>query len=204
MITLKQFMEVVNYRITEGSDYQWDCFGHNAYRLDSWNGDQEGHTLSILFDTNTQEVYQVEVFDYANQRAYRMINPDYKEDFDKECKSRNVIDEAWEDDEGNPIKFVDLEVEEDFLEKARAVILGEDYDTRVQVPVNFTDDELLKYMTMAHERDMTFNEFVEMALRAAIDEIKLRENLDSKDEYDLLPVTRKPAAMTTKKKKNKK
>jgi len=54
-----------------------------------------------------------------------------------------------------------------------AIIAGEDYDTRVQVPVDFTDEELLTYMKLAHERDITFNQLVEEALRAAIDEYKL-------------------------------
>lgn len=178
-------MEIVNYRITEGSDYQWQCFGHNAYRLDSWNGEQDGHTVSVLFDTQTQEVYQVEAFDYANERAYRMTNPDYKADFDAECEDREIIDCAWERDDGTTVEYVDIDVVEDFVEKARAIVAGEVYDTRVKVPVEFTDDELLTYMKMAHERDMTFNQFVEMALEAAIDEIKLREGIDDmRPEYD--------------------
>jgi len=49
---------------------------------------------------------------------------------------------------------------------------GEDYDTRVSVPINFTDEELLKYMKLAHERDITFNQLVEEALREAIEEHK--------------------------------
>ena len=169
MITLKQFMEVVDYRITEGSDYQWQCFGHNAYCLDSWNGEQDGHTVSIIFDTRTQEVYQIMAYDYTRKRAYRMTNPDYKADFSAECEDRDIIDEAWELDDGTPVKYVDLDVVEDFLEKARAIVTDEEYDTRVQVPVEFTDEELLKYMKMAHEHDMTFNQFVEAALKDAID-----------------------------------
>ena len=51
MITLKEWMEIVDYRITEGSGYQWQCYGPNAYCLDSWNGEQDGHSLSIIFDT---------------------------------------------------------------------------------------------------------------------------------------------------------
>lgn len=183
MITLKQFMEAVDYRITEGSNYQWQCFGPNAYCLDSWNGEQDGHTVSVIFDTSTQEVYQVMAYDYSRDRAYRMTNPDYKADFDRECEDRDVLDQAWELDDGTPVKYVDLDVEEDFLEKARAIVTGLDYDTRVQVPVDFTDEELLTYMKLAHERDMTFNEFVEMALRAAIDEIKLRELADTMPHF---------------------
>jgi hypothetical protein len=197
MITLKDFMETVDYRITEGNAYGWQCFGPNAYSLDSWNGDQDGHTVNIIFDTKDQTVYQAMVYDYARNRAYRMTNPDFKEDFDTECQNRDILDMAWEDDEGNPIKYVDLEVEEDFIEKARSIVNGEDYDTRIQVPVEFTDEELLTYMKMAHDRDMTFNAFVEMTLKAAIDEIKIRKELD-----DILPEF--PVDKIKKKKKGKK
>lgn len=180
MITLKDFMEVVDYRITEGSDYQWQCFGPNAYCLDSWNGDQQGHTVSIIFDNKDQTVYQVMAYDYANDRAYRMTNPDFKADFDAECAERDIIDQAWELDDGTPVNYVDLEVEEDFLEKARAIVNEEDYDTRVRVPIDFTDEELLTFMKAAHEKDMTFNQFVEEALKSAIELYKD----DMREEYD--------------------
>lgn len=172
MISLKDFMEVTNYRISEGSDYCWHCFGPHAYCLDSWNGDQNGHTISITFDTVTQEVYQAHAYDYANERAYRITNPAYKEDYRKEVQSRNQVDCAWEKDDGTPLEYVDLEVDEDFLAKAQAIVAGEVYDTRVSVPVEFTDQELLKYMKMAHERDITFNQLVEEALKQEIERLR--------------------------------
>ena len=147
MITLKQWMEVCDYRITEGSEYGWQCFGHSAYCLDSWNGDQDGHTISIVFDTRTQTVYQVMAYDYRRNRAYRMTNPEFKAAFDAEFVDREILDMAWEDEEGNPIKYVALDVEEDFLDKAYAICNDQDYDTRVQVPVDFTDEELLTYIS---------------------------------------------------------
>lgn len=203
MITLKQFMEAVDYRITEGSAYGWQCFGPNAYCLDSWNGEQDGHTVSIIFDTRDQTVYQAMVYDYSRDRAYRMTNPDFKADFDRECEDRDILDQAWELDDGTPVKYVDLEVVEDFLEKARAIVNEEDYDTRVQVPVEFSDEELLTYMKMAHERDMTFNEFVEMALREAI-ERALRDELDDiRLEYDFSEGERDAVLKKGKKKKGK-
>ena len=33
MISLKQFMELVEYRITEGSAYTWECYGYDAYKI---------------------------------------------------------------------------------------------------------------------------------------------------------------------------
>jgi hypothetical protein len=168
MITLKEWMEITEYRITEGSTYQWGCFGHNAYSLDSWNGELDGHSFTIIFDNKTQEVYEVQAHDFAHQRAYRLINPAYMEQYRAEANSRDVFaDQAWDD-----VNYVDLETDDDWMQKASAIAAGEDYDTRVSVPVEFSDEELLKYMKLAHERDITFNQLVTEALIEAIDEYK--------------------------------
>ena len=156
MITLKEWMEVTNYRITEGSDYF--AYG-GCYALTSWNGDQVGYSLEIIFDQKTQTVYEVQACDYKHNRAYRLVNELHKEE--------RRDNEAWDDTE-----WIDLECDDDWIQKALAIVAGEDYDTRVEVPIDFSDQELLKYMKLAHERDMTFNQFVEEALRNAIEEYK--------------------------------
>ena len=166
MISMKEWMELVDYKITEGSNYGWSCYGSNAYTLDNWNGvhGPDGHSFSIVFDTVTQTVYQVSAYDYTNNRAYRMINPDYAEQHSKEAKDRDVlINQAWDD-----VDYVDLDVDDDFIQKCLAIRAGEDYDTRVQITVDFSDEDLLQYMKLAHERDITFNEFVTQALAEAI------------------------------------
>jgi hypothetical protein len=170
MITMKEWMELVDYQITEGSDYGWSCYGPNAYTLDSWNGvhGAGGYSFSIVFSTKTQKVYEVSMCDYTNTRAYRMINPKNIEKHRKEALARNVnMNEAWDE-----VDYVDLDVDDDFIQKALAIRAGEDYDTRVQVPVDFSDEDLLQYMKLAHERDITFNELVEEALRHAISEFE--------------------------------
>ena len=169
MITLKEWMELVDYRITEGSNYCWECYGDNAYTLDSWNGDHEGHSFSIIFDAKDQTVYEVQAHDYLHNRAYRMINEDFRKKNKKEAKRRDVDkDQAWDD-----VRYIDLDVDDDFIQKCLAIREGEDYDTRVLMPVEFSDEDLLKYMKMAHERDITFNQLVEQALLTAIEEHKL-------------------------------
>jgi hypothetical protein len=196
MITIKTWMEIFNYRITEGDTYGWRCYGQNAYQLSAWNGihDTGGWSGNIVVDSENQTVYEVTVCDYTNQRAYRIINPDYTKSHNEEAKSRGVsANEAWDD-----VNYVDLDVVDDFIQKAVAIVNDEDYDTRVSVPVDFTDEELLTYMKMAHDRDMTFNQFVEQALRAAIDEFNMRE------EYDFSDAERGPVEQTVKKLKKKK
>jgi hypothetical protein len=168
MITLKEFMELADYKITEGTQYGWDCYGPNAYQLDSWNQKHDGYSLCITFDTHTHEVYEVQAHDYKRNRAYRLINPDYKFGYDDEAAGREVdANQAWDD-----VNYVDLDVDDDYIQKALAIVSGEEYDTRVSVPVDFTDEELLIYMKLAHDRDITFNQLVEDALRSVIDEYK--------------------------------
>lgn len=165
MITLKEWMEVVQYRISEGSDFGWLCYGADAHRLDAWNGDQGGHSHSIVFDTKTQEVYEVTSYDYRNNRAYRLMNQEYVAKHTAEARQRQVNEkQAWDD-----VDYIDLEVDDDWIQKALAIEAEEvDYDNRVQVPLTLDDDQMFDLMKMAHERDITLNELVEDILRDVI------------------------------------
>ena len=99
----------------------------------------------LMRDKNSVE----EVCDYANDRAYRIHDPDF------------ITDEtAWDD-----VKFVELEDDDDFIQKAMAIRAGEEYDTRVSIPLDLPEDELMQLFKLAHEADMTFNDFVETVLR---------------------------------------
>jgi hypothetical protein len=170
MITMKEWMELVDYKITEGSEYGWQCYGPNAYCLDSWNGvhGKGGYSFSIVFSTKTQKVYEVSVCDYTNDRAYRMIAENKRKKHTEEASLRGSdVNMAWDE-----VDYIDLDVVDDFIQKCLAIREGEDYDTRVMMPVVFSDEDLLQYMKMAHDRDMTFNQFVEEALRHAISEVE--------------------------------
>ena len=64
-------------------------------------------------------------------------------------ESAKVIDEFYNSDLPEPAKMETIEVE-------------------------FTDAELLEYMKMAHERDITFNQFVQQVLQEYLDQETLR------------------------------
>ena len=151
MITLKEWMELVDCRITEGSDYYTNIPG--LYSLSAWNEQQDGFSFFVAFDPkDNQRVYAVEACDYARNRAYRLKDPDI------------VLDkQAWDD-----VNYVDLETDDDFMEKALAIKEGEDYDTRVDMPLTVPDDVLFELMKQAHEQDITLNQLVEKVLREAI------------------------------------
>jgi hypothetical protein len=103
-----------------------------------------------------------------------MINEDYAKKMKKEAKRRDVDrNEAWDE-----VNYVDLEVDDDFIQKCLAIRAGEDYDTRIVVPLELDNDHMFELMRMAHERDITLNEMVEDILRRVIAEEDLRQELD--------------------------
>jgi hypothetical protein len=167
---MKEWMELVDYKITEGGDYGWDCYGPNAYCLDSWNGvhGKGGYSFSIVFSTKTQKVYEVSVCDYTNDRAYRMIAEDKQKKHTKEAKELGVnLNEAWDD-----VDYIDLEVDDDFIQKCLAIKDGDDYDTRISVPLDLPDDLLLEAAMNAHRQGITLNDYINNALKELVDEFK--------------------------------
>ena len=180
MITMRDFMETVNYRITEGSEFGWNCYGPNAYALSSWSGDNDqGYSASIVFDTETQVVYEMTVCDYKNKRAYRLFDPKFKDAYKKVVN--NYTDQAWDD-----VNYIDLETAEDMLDKAQSIVDGVDYDTRIQVPIELPDEELLTLFKMAHERDMTFNDFVVEVIKEQIARMEQDQNIKNLIKTDIL------------------
>ena len=164
MITIKNFVEAINFKISSGSSYGWECFGPDARWLDT---EDKEYSASIVFDTVNQTVYLAEVCDYVNNRAYRMINPAYTSMYTDEANKRGINDnQAWDD-----IKYIDLDVVDDWLEKCTAIVNKKfDYDDRVMVEINLSDEELLEFMRIAHKKDITLNQLFTQVLRAACDE----------------------------------
>jgi hypothetical protein len=161
MLTLPEFFELIDHRVTGGSEFQWQCYGNQAQVIDS---DGANYSFSVVFDRDDQEVYEVTVCDYANNRAYRMIDPDFKSGHDNEAAARDVpADQAWDN-----VRYVDLDVDDDFIQKGQAIRAGQPYDTRIQVDLDLPDNVLFDLMKLAHERDITLNHLIEQILREVI------------------------------------
>lgn len=173
MISLKDWMNCVNYRISEGSQYLWKCYGDHAHSLTAWDNDPDGVSASVVFDTQTQEVYEAAVYDYARNVAYRLISPEYRDRYEQEANRRGVsAANAWDE-----VDYVDLETDEDFLEKCKAIMNYAEYDSRVQIPLEMDQDDLFNLMKLAHERDITLNQLVVELLEAAVHPTK-KESFD--------------------------
>jgi hypothetical protein len=174
---LSQVNEITDHKITEGSEYGWDCYP-NARFL---NYESEFAYVSVLYSTETQEIYEADVsikvdnwFDEdKNMRPYRWLNPEFKDVMIAEAKKRKVKwRKAWDD-----VKWIDLEVEADFLEKAKAIFNGESHDNRIQVPIELEDHVMLQLCMEAHKRDVTLNKMVEIILQEVIDKHSVNETL---------------------------
>ena len=158
---LSKVNEALDHKITGGSEYGWNCWP-NARWLDY---ESDYAHASVVFNSETQEIYTAEVNDKADKyKPYRWLNPTYKEDMYREARSRRIeANRAWDN-----VMWTDLEVQEDWLDKARAIMRGEEFDERIEVPLDLDDDTLMKLFMMAHERDITLNEMVEIILREVI------------------------------------
>jgi len=158
--------EKLNHKIVSGSDYTWNCYPNARYM----EYESEYAHVSVIFSTVNQEVYEAEVSVKRDawpkdSRPYRWLNPDSKDFMIAEAEQRSIDwQQAWDD-----VKWIDLDVEQDFFEKAVAIFNGEEFDTRIQVPVDLDDDVMLKLCMEAHKRDITLNKMVEEILQKMID-----------------------------------
>ena len=158
MLSLSESLDLIDHKITSGYVYQWTSFGPDVFGLESNNAEFDTHDddndyhFDLIFDTKTQTVYSVAIHDYKNNRNYRRIHPDYIAAYNKEYQERmgDRVD----------IEYIDLEDDQDFVTKTRAIIKGEEYDTQVSIPLKLSDEELARIAVAAHEKNMTLNDYV--------------------------------------------
>ncbi len=174
MTHLEDFVKAIEYRITGGSEYQWDSFGPDARYLDCNDDDGANGTYSIsaIFDSQTQQVYSIEVWDYIRDKEYRWIDLAYVKNHMQSCSEHEV--DVYESLDGR--NYVELELAEDILEKANALVNGLEYDDRVQIPLDMDQETVYNLMQEAHKRDLTLNQFVEFLLTEEIERRKQHEN----------------------------
>lgn len=178
MITFHDFLRIIKDSETTQDHYLFSCYGPNAAISEWWNHKHDdGFSISVIYDMRTMLVYEMEAWDYANEREYRWINPAYREAHALEYSSRSI--EFTESCDGR--SYIDLEVAKDIMEKAEAMFSGAEYDTRIMVDIDLPDDVMLNVMRMAHEADLTLNEFVERILRKDLDK-RLKEQLAATEE----------------------
>lgn len=164
-MNVKDVCESLDFKIVGGSEYQWYSFGENCRWLDFET--EYGYT-NIVYDTKTQVVYEAESTDIDGKYNYKFIKPSMLHNYLSEADSKNVnVYRAYDN-----VDYTMLEDENDFLDKAKQIMNGKQVDTRISVPLNLDDFELLELCLEAHKRDVTLNKMVEIILQDIVDKNK--------------------------------
>lgn len=183
---LETLLKAFDYRITDGDEFLWKCYPNaRSITLSS-----EHAEISAVHSYIDQTVYEVKVdvapgvnTDLAaleDVLVYRWMNPEWKEAHDAESVERGFDPKNAFDD----VNWVDLEVEDDFLSKARNMFDGKfDFDKRVQVDIDLPDDLILFIAKQAHALDITFNQYITQLLQRELpklaEEIELAKAADN-------------------------
>jgi len=162
MIKLNKFLNVINYTIHDKSFLENTIYNQETDLVCEISYGNSDHYLTCVFDVVSQEILEITAEDYAQENYYRWTTQDFVETQEKQT---NAVGK----------KYCELEVAEDILEKASAIVDGRAYDTRVSVPFELSDEDFMVFARTAHEKDITFNQLVERALRSAIDNHSLKK-----------------------------
>jgi hypothetical protein len=97
MITLKKYLEATQYKVYDGSEFLWKCYGPHARFLDCGNIKDDLRapywTTGAVFDAVTQEVYDLRMWNCpsdSNISVYYWINPKYIRKHNKEAREREA------------------------------------------------------------------------------------------------------------------
>lgn len=165
---VEQVLKAAGYKITEGSAYGWPCYSPYARWLDL------EEDVSCVFDANTREVFELHISNSDASKVWRWQEPRTIPDFIKECEKRGINP----DDASESTKYIPIQGEAEAIAMVYEHMNAEtEGDSLVQI--NMDDTELLKVCMMAHEKDMTLNEFVTHVLTIQLEHLKAQQVQDT-------------------------
>jgi hypothetical protein len=162
---LDLLLRTFDYKITDGDAYLWKCYP-DARFIDF---ESDYAYVSVVHSTQDTVVYEVTVESKNDEDApvYRWMNPDFIDAYKDESEERNFDPTVARDD----VRYTDVENRDDFLIKAGDVFNG--VELKTDIVIDLPRDVLLEHLLAAHKQDITFNEYINTALRRVIEEIKV-------------------------------
>lgn len=167
---LFEVLQKIKPNITSGSQFLWKCYGNNAWMIDLCRIDTKLHmneTVTIIYDSQHMEIYEISTYSEIHQLEYKWYNPNYREIVKEEYKNRNI---DFDDPICEDIKLIELEMLDDIIEKSSAIIEGKDFDKRILVELNLTNEEIETLTRASVLSNQTIDEFVNSALIQIINE----------------------------------
>lgn len=156
MLKLHKFLNVIMYNVHDKVFLENSIYNQETDLVCEISNGNADYYLTCIFDVISQEILEITAEDYKLGNHYRWTT----EDFASQQKDNST---NWMGK-----KYCELELAEDILEKATAIVSGRVYDTRVSVPLELSDEDFMLFARSAHERDVTFNQLIEQVLKAAI------------------------------------
>ena len=160
---ITEFLDAIQYNITNISEFTWNCYGSGTIWIDSNKGTR--FDVSANFSNTTKEIREITLHDYKLNNSYRWTDPKFKEARHIESFKKNVDDKVAY----GVIKFIDVEVSEDILEKITDAYNDVEYNDKIIIPLDISDKDFLLFAKAAHNLDITFNQFVEKAIKEAVE-----------------------------------
>jgi hypothetical protein len=162
---LKKILKLFDYRISEGGQFLWKCFGDNVWTLDFNSPDDYRNGVSVTYDTVTTKVYYLSFSCAVGDTSYIWVDPDYEVAYGKERKARNI-------------ESTDCQCysKESFLTMALDAYKGKtpDFDLSLDVDLNLDQDDYQVLLIMAKQRGMTFDELVNEVFEDALYDLKTK------------------------------
>lgn len=165
MITLQDFMGISKYEVSRAAVPFPVEFGPDTITMENdsyWYQssayhEEYRHKMRAVFNTKTHVCYYAEIADYKNNRGYRILHPNHVHLFKYD---RDIPVHGFE--------LILLETDQDFINKATAIVNDESYDSRIELPIDLEKDELHNLMLEAHRRDITLNALITEVLELVI------------------------------------
>jgi hypothetical protein len=155
---LKDFLEAIEFQVRECVPYHWSCYGERCMIMDGYN---EYGEASCVYSLETSQVFEVSISDkLADRYQYTWVDPDYKDEYEAEAKSRHIEPYMWLDGE----KYSVTDSEEDILDKVTAILNNRSFDETVVITLIMTPEEKILIETAAANLGITIDKFVERAI----------------------------------------
>lgn len=166
---LQDIITAAQFKIFEGSEYQWACYGSNARFLD-FQSNFENVTASCIFDSQNQTIYEASL--YIGEKAYRWINPAFEQAMKDESFARNLDPRLFCDTS----LFCDCEVPEDLIEKITDAFNTGTCTNDIVIPLLLTEEQENLFARLPEGTNL--NEFITQSLLEKIAEVQAENKIN--------------------------
>ena len=158
MFTLKNFLDLVEDNCTvERFPTDLLCYGANTSIYSAYVKDDYECCAAV----NDLGIRELNLYDYKNARNYRWTVPEVEPLRAAEFLLAGIDPDICDGDQ----EFIDLIMIEDMIEKMTAICAGQEYDTRITIPLELSDEEFILIARAAHKLDVTINEYMVQAVK---------------------------------------